>query len=62
RDFSAESRDAPAAEEWLTAQGEAAPAKKRRRRRKPTSRATLESAQGEGGSAERAMPDATGQA
>ncbi len=62
RDFSDETRSVPDAEGFLPAQGEAAPAKKRRRRRKPVSRATLDGAQGEGGPAERAMPDATGQA
>ena len=62
RELSGEISSAHDAEGLLLAQGEAAPAKKRRRRRKPASRTTSDGAQGEGGSAERTMPDASGKA
>ncbi len=62
RELSGEISSAHDAEGFLLAQGEAAPAKKRRRRRKPAGRATSDGAQGEGGSAERTMPDASGKA
>ena len=62
RAFSAENGGVPDAEETLLAPGDAAPVKKRKRRRKPTSRTASEgtqSPQGEGASTDRTMPGAT---